>query len=48
MEHHDKTLEEIKYEMDNRWYLGHVSSRLNKKFVKEILSEFLSKYNFKK
>ena len=47
MEHHNKTLEEIKYEMDNKWYLGHVSSGLNKKFVQEILCEFLSKYELK-
>jgi len=47
MEHHNKTLEEIKYEMDNKWYLGHVSSVLNKKFVQEILCEFLSKYELK-
>jgi hypothetical protein len=48
MEHHDKTLETIKYEMDNRWFLGHVSSKLNKKFVEEVLSGFLSKYKLKK
>jgi hypothetical protein len=48
MEHHDKTLEEIKYIMDNQWFLGHVSSKLNKKFVEEILSGFLSKYKLKK
>ena len=43
----NKTLEEIKYEMDNKWYLAHVSSGLNKKFVQEILCEFLSKYELK-
>ena len=45
MEHCDstKSLDDIKEYMDNKWYLGHVSSYMNRRFVKEILSKFLNK-----
>lgn len=47
MEHCDGkkciTLDDIKNYMDTEWYLGHVSSYMNKRFVDEVLSAFLKK-----
>ncbi len=44
MEHCDGTnsLDDIKYKMDNQWYLGHVSSYMNRRFVNEVLNQFLT------
>jgi hypothetical protein len=50
MEHCDSftSLDEIKEFMDNKWYLGHVSSYMNKRFVNEVINPFLSKNNIHK
>ena len=47
MEHCDGTnsLDDIRNYMDDKWYLGHVSSYMNRKFVNEVLSSFLIKNN---
>lgn len=50
MEHCDGTnsLQDIRDSMDNRWYLGHVSSYMNKRFVNEVIASFLNKNNINK
>jgi hypothetical protein len=52
MEHCDGkkciTLDDIKNYMDNEWYLGHVSSYMNRRFVNEVLSSFLKKNGINK
>lgn len=47
MEHCDgtKSLDDIRNYMDNKWYLGHVSSYMNRRFVNEIIKPFLTKNN---
>lgn len=50
MEHCDGTnsLDDIRNYMDDKWYLGHVSSYMNKRFVNEVLSSFLIKNKINK
>ncbi len=47
MEHCDskESLDDIKKYMDEQWYLGHVSSYMNKRFVNEVIKPFLNKNN---
>lgn len=49
MEHCDssESLEDIMDYMDNKWYLGHVSSYMNRRFVNEIIKPFLNKNDIK-
>lgn len=44
MEHCDGTnsIDNIRDYMDNKWYLGHVSSYMNRRFVNEVLRSFLN------